>query len=387
MHASTKKKRLLIIGAYGCGNRGDDAILHSIAAAFSDCDICATCGSYENIGKTVAVETTPLRLNEGFSAGVLFSMLADCSRLLRRLLSSDALMFGGGSLIHDLTPYNLPFMFLWHRLARLLGKPVFYMCMGVGPLNTEKGRKSCGKMLPLAEGLFVRDQRGLRLCRQCGANNAVLVRDAAFADRIDAGDAAVLTGLCLKRAEYICVTGSQWFSSQNFWRRGELDFSAEMDRFANCVRELHNRYRMKLVFVPTVFHDAQLGKELALRLEDIEFSVAPAELDCTEMERLIANAYLLLGVRMHSIIFAAKHAVPFVALVYDEKVRELLSALELERYCVDISDDYTDKVKALLPLVDQSREDIREALRAKSEDFAAAAGLCFSETRRTCAWE
>ena len=43
-------KKMFVMGAYGCGNRGDDAILQSICQLFPNWEICATNGAYENVG-------------------------------------------------------------------------------------------------------------------------------------------------------------------------------------------------------------------------------------------------------------------------------------------------------------------------------------------------
>ena len=48
-------KKMFVMGSYGCGNRGDDAILQSICALFPDWDITAANGTYEDISKHLPV--------------------------------------------------------------------------------------------------------------------------------------------------------------------------------------------------------------------------------------------------------------------------------------------------------------------------------------------
>lgn len=64
-------KKMFVMGAYGCGNRGDDAILQSICQLFPNWEICATNGAYENVGAFLHIRTVPCRLNEGFSLSIL----------------------------------------------------------------------------------------------------------------------------------------------------------------------------------------------------------------------------------------------------------------------------------------------------------------------------
>ena len=119
-------KKIFVIGSYGCGNRGDDAILQSICEQFPQAQISATCGSYEKISSFLPVKDVSCRLNEGFSLSVLLSMLKDSFGMFKEVFCCDVLMFGGGSLIHDLTPYNLPFMYLFKTLAKIFHKKVCY---------------------------------------------------------------------------------------------------------------------------------------------------------------------------------------------------------------------------------------------------------------------
>ena len=116
---------------------------------------------------------------------ILGSMIKDSFRLLREIAKADLLMFGGGSLVHDLTPYNLPFLFFWQMWAKLFGKKVCYFSMGVGPLNTSTGRRLSRFFLKRADGLFVRDRRGYDLCLQLGVKNGVLTADAVSYTHLD----------------------------------------------------------------------------------------------------------------------------------------------------------------------------------------------------------
>ena len=108
-------KKMFVIGAYGCGNRGDDAILQSICELFPNWEICATNGRDCDVSAFLPVKTVRCILNEGFSIPVLFLMIKDAFVMMYEIARADVLVFGGGSLIHDLTPYNLPFLFFWHR--------------------------------------------------------------------------------------------------------------------------------------------------------------------------------------------------------------------------------------------------------------------------------
>lgn len=134
-------KKIFVIGSYGCGNRGDDAILQSICEQFPQAQISATCGSYEKISSFLPVKDVSCRLNEGFSLSVLLSMLKDSFGMFKEVFCCDVLMFGGGSLIHDLTPYNLPFCICGKPLQRFFKKKFAIIVWELGRYK-KKGAKN-----------------------------------------------------------------------------------------------------------------------------------------------------------------------------------------------------------------------------------------------------
>ena len=363
-------KKMFVMGAYGCGNRGDDAILQSICQLFPNWEICATNGAYENVGAFLHIRTVPCRLNEGFSLSILGSMIKDSFRLLREIAKADLLMFGGGSLVHDLTPYNLPFLFFWQMWAKLFGKKVCYFSMGVGPLNTSTGRRLSRFFLKRADGLFVRDRRGYDLCLQLGVKNGVLTADAAFA--VTSKNQCGGTTLCkmgLTPNSYFCVTASQWFESSNFWNRNQMDFSEQIEKLAQTIRLTAHEQGLPVVFVPTVVHDVKLGQILSEKLSDIDYRIVPVEWNCMQMAEIIENSFFLLGVRMHSIIFAARQQVPFIALIYDEKVRQLLKYLEIEDCGLPLDNLSPEMTAKYVVDMTAAHTQIENKLKNKTKDF------------------
>ncbi len=363
-------KSIFAIGSYGCGNRGDDAILQSICEQFSNSKIYATCGTYEDVSGYLPVEIVPCRLNEGISLPVLGSMIKDSFGILKAIYKTDMLMFGGGSLIHDLTVYNLPFLFFWQLWAKIFRKKVCYFSMGVGPLTTSMGQRLSRLFLKHADGLFVRDMRGYNLCKKIGLENVVLTADAAFAiTQKNQCKQKTLRELNLQEHSYFCITASQWFESTNFWHRNEMDFSARIRELAESIRAAVKVIKQPAVFVPTVVHDVQIGMQLKEYLNDVDFRIVPSDWNCMQMAEIIENSSFLLGERMHSIIFAARQKVPFLALIYDEKVHQLLQYLGMEKYGLDLSEVRPETVCEYVKQVLSNRDKIEAILEEKMVEF------------------
>lgn len=98
-----KRNQLFILGTYGCGNRGDEAILASIVSCFQDDDIWITNGRYDDMRKYFPVKTVRCRLAEGkITLSVFLSILFHSFHQLHRILRADT--------------------FFWQWVAQLFGK-------------------------------------------------------------------------------------------------------------------------------------------------------------------------------------------------------------------------------------------------------------------------
>lgn len=376
-------RKMIVIGCYGCGNRGDDAILQGICSLFPEWEITAFNGEFEDVSVYLPVRTVSCRMNEGASLSVIFSLMRQFFPLVREIYRSNVVVYGGGSLIHDLTSYNLFFQFLWAWLARIFGKQVYFFSIGVGPVETKIGKKLCKRNLYKSEGVFVRDERGFRICKELGLGNVKKTADAAFAyyERSRYRD-DVLRHMNVKSTKYICVTACQWFHSENFWRRNRLDFSEETENLALCIKKIYKGLHMPILFVPTVAEDISLGRQIKSMIPESDFRVCPDNWNACQMAAIIENSYMLIGMRMHSIIMAARQGVPFVAIIYDEKVHQLLKLMNMEQYEIALESMEPEELLNLVRQIQSEYAPIHEKLITVSGKFLHWVQECASVVKK-----
>ncbi len=365
------KKKLLVIGMYGAGSAGDDAMLQSIVEAFPEYAISVPSGDSFPVGSFFGVSSIRCRMYEGMSLPILLSVLWSSCRLFARLLRSDALLFGGGSLIHDLTGYNLPFFFFWHAVARLLKKPVVYFGIGIGPVETKTGQRLCRYYLSRATLLLVRDRRGKEICDRLGVSNAVLSHDIVF---LRAGKAApedaLLSSLRLQARQYVVVSGCSWFQTSNFWA-GKTSFAEEIENYAACLQIVRSVSNLPLVYAATNRHDVALGERLKAYFPEGAFITLPDSLNCVQLQAVFAGCGFVFSVRMHSAIFAANASRPFFCAVYDEKVASLLEQTGTGEYSMPIEQMTPERLKPLFNRFYQHRADIEAHLERTVAAFSA----------------
>lgn len=224
--------------------------------------------------------------------------------VISALRSADLFVSGGGSLFQDATSARSPYYYLGVlRLAQMLKRKTMVYAQGVGPLIRPGIRRSVSRAFNKAGVITVRDSESKALLLEIGVTREVHVAadpsflvepDLAAADRVieEAGLAGRhLVGIALRP----WPGHEQWLDEA---ARGIVDVCRELGAQA--------------AFIPMQeSEDAAVGDAAPiLRHEGIP-EVAKG---------LIARCELVVGMRLHSLIFAAGAGVPFVPIAYDPKV-------------------------------------------------------------------
>lgn len=138
--------RCILIGNYGVGNLGDEALKEYFLSAFPEI-------TWTVVSAHPDPHEVP-RLPFG-----LRSLFAPWWRTLRALRRCDAVVFGGGSLFTDVESSKACFLWWWHGfVARLFGKPLVLAFQGIGPFMTVRGEWCARWILKRTAFVSVRDQ-------------------------------------------------------------------------------------------------------------------------------------------------------------------------------------------------------------------------------------
>ncbi|MDO8468296.1 MAG: polysaccharide pyruvyl transferase family protein [Candidatus Peribacter sp.] len=121
----------LLVGNYGTGNFGDEALKEYFLSAFPE-------------AKFQVLSAHP---GEGelprLPAGIRSFLLTRWWRTLAALRKSDGLVFGGGTLFTDIESVHACLLWWWHAfVCRVFRKPYFLACQGIGPFRTRMGPPS-----------------------------------------------------------------------------------------------------------------------------------------------------------------------------------------------------------------------------------------------------
>ncbi len=297
--------KVLISGYYGFYNIGDEAILKSIIEALKNEDpnieIVVLSNDVEYTKSTYKVDA----INRW-----------KLSDIYKELLKSDGLISGGGSLFQDVTSSRSIFYYtgiIW--LAKLARKPIFIYAQGIGPIEKKNNRRIVGKFFNKVDYITLRDSESMSLLESIGVNKKIeIVPDPVMGFNID--NFKFELSKYYTNKDYITISIRDWKKNNN-------EFQKSIASTCDSIAE----YGINIVFVPMHGeHDEKASKEIA-RLMKHNAKVLPKDLTMEEKMMYIKGSKLMIGMRLHALIFAANVGTPMIGISYDPKIDSYLKLI------------------------------------------------------------
>ncbi len=299
-----RTNNILIIGNYGAGNLGDDAIFAGICADLQNIGykgkISLMHGGFASSEDTYSgFEKYPF-----LPSGIKSKIKGPDKGSLRAIAEADLIIFGGGGLFIDEESIFAPL--IWKNQVR--NKPYIIYSQSVGPLNSFISRFLTAKVFGKASSIHLRDKESVELLKSIGvANETEYSTDAALTW------AKSLPGLPKENLMLISLRLWKGLDS-NSWRsclKACTKFAAE------------NNMRVKLLAMDL----KNRGELEALKNTGLELIVPKS---ATEAFEWVSRARILCSMRLHAGIFALAAATPVLMLSYSQKVNSFFSALNIK---------------------------------------------------------
>ncbi|MGE5543500.1 MAG: polysaccharide pyruvyl transferase CsaB [Bacillota bacterium] len=299
--------RIVLSGYYGFDNAGDEALLTAISNSLRAVD--------------TTLEITVLSGNPARTAlvhGVRAVSRVNPLVLTRELSRADLLISGGGSLLQDVTgPLSIPYYLGIVVLAKLLKTRVVFYAQGVGPVQRKLSRWLIKLVANQVELITLRDNESAELLRSIGVCRppVSVTADPVFSLRPTKEE--------IRQAEsYLIELGLQkdqgiiGISIRNWNIYTEHKIAQLLDKLAQSGHPL--------LLIP-LQHPVDLEYSMRIRqLMKSPVTIAETQFTSTGLMGLISHLKLLVGMRLHSLIFAACVGTPFEGISYDPKVETFL---------------------------------------------------------------
>lgn len=351
-----RKHRVVMCGYYGFDNAGDDAILQSIYQSICHASDDVSMVALSN-DPSLTEKCCPLEAVPRFKLGAV-------TRAIRR---SDALLFGGGSLLQDRTSTrSLLYYLSVIRCAQFFGKPVMLYANGIGPVTRSANRRRVCKAVEQAAVVTLRDHSSAAELRDMGVTRPDLQVTADPVFRLEpvgkARSRAILqtTGLP-EGAPFAAVSVRSWPGTGNF-----------PQELAALCDHLHQKYHLEILFLlmqPGIDREATQAVRQAM---DSPSYLLDAPCTPVELMGVLGEGTLCLAMRLHTLIFAARVAVPILGLVYDPKVASYLKELDMPSAGDVCAFQRTAAIAAADTLL-ENYDDFQSALQKKSHALTEAA--------------
>lgn len=297
---------IVVSGYYGFANAGDEAMLTAIIKALqskdSSVNITVISGNPEATKKLHKVNSI-----HRFSALDIFSAMS----------KADLLLSGGGSLLQDVTSKrSLLYYLAVLATATFLGKKVMLFAQGIGPIKSQFMRKLTKYVCSGVDLITVRDNDSLYELRRLGVpeRKVELTADAVLTmpqESKEFGRRLLDKYFVPDNKMLIAVAVRKW--------RDDDSYLLEIAKAADKLIDTRNAH---IVIIPLQYPlDVEACRRVQqLMVNKLESTVLAADCNTEEFLSLIGNFSVLIGMRLHALIFAAVMNVPFIAVSYDPKI-------------------------------------------------------------------
>lgn len=361
-----KRDGVLICGAYGRGNAGDDAILEAIVREMRQLD--------PDLPLWV-LSRKPRNTRLTYRVNAIYTF--NVPRFLHRMRRIRLYINGGGSLMQDATSRRSLWFYLFTIwAAKVLGNPVIMYGCGIGPIQYPSNRRLCAKVLQKrVDVITLRDTHSKTELESMGITHPRIILAADPTVILPAADPATVDGL-LENAKmdpsgrYIGFTLRPW-----------PGFEAKADIFAKAADYAYEAHGLTPVFLPIERRlDLPAAQLVAKRMKAPHYLLDETGSSAHTIG-LFARMKVVVSMRLHALVFAAGQGVPLVGVVYDPKVSSFLSYIGQDLY-TDLKTLTLDDLKAQIDaaavrMVDSGflREGVERLRQVERRNQDAAAEL------------
>jgi len=335
-----KRDGVMICGAYGKDNAGDDAILETIVeqmhAIDPDLPLCVLSRTPE---KT--------RLRYRIDAVQTFHVFS----FLKAMRKTRLYLSGGGSLIQDVTSSRSLLYYLFNiYCAKKAGNRVLMYGCGIGPVNKPRNRRLAAWVINrYVDRITLREDSSLQELQQMGVTRPEIQLTA---------DPALLLGIAADHeVDSFCLSAGLDPNAAYcaFSLRPWQGFDASVAAFAACAEHAYKKHGLTPLFLNLEpERDAPAAQKVAALLH-CPYKIVPVPPSGTLTVGLIRRCKAVVSIRLHALIFATAQNIPTVGVVYDPKVNAYLDYLGEHHY----ADLHTLQADSLCNLLD-------DALRAET---------------------
>jgi len=317
--------KILISGNYGAGNLGDEIILkgliNSLNKEYQNPEITVLSANPKETEKIHKVKAE-LMFPSGIRSFIKGIKKGDSSSKIA-LKNCDKFVIGGGGLFGGPESKG---NFIWiNQLLRayFYKKPISIYGQSIGSNLNWIYKLLIKKIFNKAEKIIVRDKQSKIRLKKIGINKKILLKkDLAFK--------ANIKNIYQKKEKNLTLALRQMKLNEKF-----------KNEIAKIINKLiKENWTINIInFQKGANKDDKLAKEILEKIEEKEkINYIGSNYTIEEAIKLIGESYIVLAMRLHSIILSILTETEFLAINYNEKVEDFLKTEEKTKYLIKINE-------------------------------------------------
>lgn len=309
----------MLSGYYGFDNAGDEAILHSIITGLKQ--------TIPNVEITV-LSANPKQTVENFNVKAInrkyfFS-------IFKKMIKTDLFISGGGSLLQDATgKMSIPYYLGLIKLAQIAKAKTAFFAQGVGPIKSRFYLKCISNVLRKMDLVTVRDNQSKQLLNEIGVNDIIVCADPVFF--LQPAKKEIIRNILIdeeipfnEKGPWVGVGIRDWSNNEKM-----------INEMAIGLDKLIATHDAQIILMP--FHksvDYSIQAEIMNKMEaNKQTYILKEQYQANELMGICSHLDLMIGMRLHSLIFAARQRVPLIGISYDIKIDSFLEELQMKPCC------------------------------------------------------
>ena len=300
-----KRESIVICGAYGRGNAGDDAILKAIVQEMRALDP----------ERTICVMSRrPRETRLIYRTGAIYTF--NVFAVLRQFRRAALYINGGGSLMQDVTSTRSIWYYCYTlRAAKKRSCKVMMYGCGIGPINRAGNRKMAARIIDRSvDRITLRDDNSRALLAEMGVTRPDIRVSADPTIILDPAPREVVN-LALEQSG-IDPAGRYIGFGLRHWK----GLDAALPEIAAAANYAYEKHGLVPVFVPIEFPSDLTPAERVGALLRCPWHAVRTRQPIEVTIGILARMKAVVGIRLHSLMFSAGQGVPVVGMSYDIKV-------------------------------------------------------------------
>jgi polysaccharide pyruvyl transferase CsaB len=346
----------VISGYYGFKNVGDDAMLMAIIDNLK---------MYKNDIRIMVLSKNPIETRRTYNVDA--ANRVNLIQILSIMRNSKLLISGGGSLIQDNTSTRSLIYYLgmiW--LAKKMKMKVMIYANGIGPLNKKNNRNLTRCVVDKIDVITLREQLSYKELVNLNINKPKILVTADPAFTIQPENAEHTNYLLLDEgidpnASFIGISVRKWYDHDKY-----------ENTLANIADYIIETYGINILFIPMHYPgDLVIIKNIRNKMKNKSYAITKKH-SVSEVLGVIGKTEMLIGMRLHALIFAASIGVPIVGIVYEPKVEGFLEYSN-QASIGHVNSLEFDKAIKIIDEVWKNRERIKEDLKITTASLKESA--------------